>query len=151
MALHMAFSNFQGCEYLFHINIAPSTSWTRSIKVQDQLLVCRDHFAVLDICSGVDEVHRLGMTKPSTFYQTINLRKTGITELKIRVFSDVSINRPAYVSINNIRDFSCGLLSRSILCPAWSNGVYYHLFRTERPIGFEAPCCALRLQSMRIP
>lgn len=106
ITLYMTFNTFQGYEYLSHMDVNQSASWTKSIKVQDQLLVCRDHFAILDFCTSVDAVRRLGLAKPLAFYQTIALRKTGVKELKLRGFSDVSINPAGYLLANVARAVS---------------------------------------------
>ncbi len=142
--LHLTFSNFEGCAYLTNIDANPTLEQSKVLQVQDELLICRDHFAILDIYGSSNQLDNIRTRRQSVFYHTINLRKTGTKELKICVFSDVGTSRLADVPANIYRGFFLELSFLEIGLPTWLNGTHRPLPFEERLIGFRNATARLR-------
>lgn len=91
MTLYMTFSEYDGRDYLAGIHTNPPPRWKKSIHLGDQLLIRRDHFAILDLYGTSKEAEIDGIASQSTFYHTIDLRNAGTNEMKFQAFSDVSL------------------------------------------------------------
>ncbi|OQV10636.1 hypothetical protein CLAIMM_14603 [Cladophialophora immunda] len=88
MSLYMTFQKFEGCAYVTNIDTEPSAMPGKVLRVQDELLVCRDHFAIQDVCGTSDPLHSQRVRGQPVFYHRINLRQIGTKQLNIRSFSD---------------------------------------------------------------
>ena len=89
MTLYLTFIGFEGCAYLTTIDSKPPASCSKMLQVQDELLVCRDHFAIRDIRNSRDPHHHGGMGDQSLFYHTLKVREIGRKASKLGIFSDV--------------------------------------------------------------
>jgi hypothetical protein len=136
MTLYMTFSNFERCTYLTNIDNKPSAKYDKMLQVQDEFQVCRDHFAIQDIHGTGDRLYGHNVRGESVFYQTINLRKIGRKELKIRGFSDVGISRFTIITVNIYRVVFSEPFFLSTGAHASSNGIYRLPLYKERPTGF---------------
>ena len=106
MTLHMTFNTFDGRAYLTTIDLNPSARCSKMLQVQDELLICRDHFAIRDIYNISDQRHRGGMGDRSLFYHALNVREIGRKGLNIQAFSDVSTNQLEVDPLNLCRGCS---------------------------------------------
>jgi len=88
MILYLTFSKYEGRDYLAGIHTNPPPRWRKSIPLRDQLLIRRDHFAILNLYGTRKEAETDGVASQSTFYHTIDLRNAGTNEVKFQVFSD---------------------------------------------------------------
>ena len=98
MTLYMTFSRFKGSDYLTgldHVDHAPGQS--QMLKVQDMLIVAREHFGVRGLYCKSDEIHQ---REAGMFFHTVSLRKVGTKNVKLYEFSDVSTESQPHVLAN---------------------------------------------------
>jgi hypothetical protein len=129
MTLSMTFGRFEGCAYLTTIEVNPVARCNKRLQVQDELLICRDHFAIRDICSTRDQRHNGGMRDQSLFYRTLKVREIGRKGSTIRIFSDVGAIRLSGDPLTNAGGFperpcstrraaSCARMEHDTIVPA---------------------------------
>ncbi|KIW09664.1 hypothetical protein PV08_12079 [Exophiala spinifera] len=88
MTLYMTFSEFEGRQYLAGVHTRPPRQRTKSLYIRDQLLIHRDHFAILNLYSTRNEIIFDGSREKSTYYYTIDMRNTGLKDVKLHACSD---------------------------------------------------------------
>lgn len=89
MSLYMAFRRFNGCSYLSDLAANSSRHRTKRLQVQDDLLVCRDQFGIVNILSTNEPCPGSYEEGRQIFYHRIRLGDRGIDGIGIRAFSDV--------------------------------------------------------------
>lgn len=136
--LYMSFSNFEGRTYLTDININPCATSSKALVAQDELLICRDHFAIQNIYGSADRPGNLEARGQSVFYHTINLRQVGSKELTIRGFSDVSTRMLSKIIPNDQRGFLLELSFLSAILVVLLNGTHCRRLSLDRLIGFQS-------------
>jgi hypothetical protein len=94
MSLYMTFRRFNGCAYLSDLATKSSRRRTKMLQVQNDLIVCRDQFGILNILSANEPHPGPYEEERQIFYHRIRLGDGGMEGIRIRAFSDVSANGP---------------------------------------------------------
>lgn len=91
LTLYLTYDGFDGRNYLTALDHKPLRGSTKVVHVHEDIIVCRDHFGIVDVVSASDVVHVSHARQRSDFYQRISIKQyTGL-----RGFSDVSGKNPA--------------------------------------------------------
>jgi hypothetical protein len=92
MSLYMTFRRFNECAYLSHLATKSSRRRTKILQVQNDLIVCRDQFGILNILNANEPHPGPYEEERQIFYHRIRLEDGGKEGIRIRAFSDVSAN-----------------------------------------------------------
>lgn len=89
--LYLTYDGFDGRTYLTALDHKPPGGSTKVVHVHEDIIVCRDHFGVVDVVNASDVVHVSHTRQRSDFYQRISIQQY----TSLRGFSDVSGKPPA--------------------------------------------------------
>jgi hypothetical protein len=91
MTLYMTFTRFKGFDYLTGLDdVDPAPGQSQMLKVQDMLIVGRDHFGIRGLYRDSNQIRQ---REPGMFFHTVPLQKVGTKNMKLYGFSDVSTER----------------------------------------------------------
>jgi hypothetical protein len=101
VTLYLTFGMFDGQMYLTSINNHRPAGKARKMVIQNQLLICRDHFAIVDIYGSSDQVDGHRWKNQDLFYHTIHLQDIGSQPSRCQAFSDVCVKSTQSSAVPN--------------------------------------------------
>lgn len=118
--LFMSFKAWNEQSYLTCLDsVRPRTGQTQVLRVEDALIVCRDHFGIRGLYARSDDI---GERDPSLFFCTLPLRPSDRKLLKLRGFFDVSAFEIFHSWLSISRGYFFAHWSKNLLPAQLSNG-----------------------------